>query len=139
MIRNDVPVRRGLAWWVAVPVAAVVTVVAGLLDQRITHSLGVPFDVVYVLCCVAAVCLVRPDGLFAPMVAPPPLMAVAVGISVLVGMSSGKSLSATLLGVGVPLVDAFPAMALATALVLVLGGLRILRRRRAPRPVGIAR
>lgn len=135
MIRNDTPGRRGLAWWVAVPAATVLTVVAGMLDYRLNHSLGMLFDVVYVLSCVAAICLVRGESLFAPMVAPPPMMAVTVAISVVVGMSNAKSTSAALLSVGVPLVNSFPTMALATALVLILGGIRILRRRRAPQPV----
>lgn len=133
MIRID---DRGPAWWLVVPGAVLVTVLAGILDFQVNHALGVLFYIGYVLSCLAAVWFVRPDGLFVPMVVPPPLMAVAVSLAVTIGgTSQGKGMSAAALGIGVPLLNSFPVMGITTLLVLAVGGLRLLLRRRAPRPV----
>jgi hypothetical protein len=116
-----------LAWWVVVPGAVVVAWVGGLLDFRLNHSLGVLFDLAYLAGCVGAVCLARRDALFVPMVAPPPIMAVAVGLSVMVG---GAAPGKGILAVGVPLLNGFPVMALATGAAVLVGGIRVLVRRR---------
>lgn len=129
--------ERGPAWWLVVPGAVVVATLGGILDYQFNHSFGLLFDAVYLVACVAAVSFVRPDQLFVPMATPPAIMPVALSLSVLVDGSSsqGKGLSAAVLGFGVPLLTSFPAMALTTALVLVIGGLRILFRRRGVRLV----
>jgi hypothetical protein len=114
----------------------VVAILGGLLDQALNHSLGVLFDVVFALVCVGAVSMVRRDGLFVTMAATPPMMVLVVVVSVLVGgPSAGDGLSSAAMGFGLPLLENFPTMGLTTVAVLIIGGLRALRHRRAPGPV----
>jgi hypothetical protein len=84
---------------------------------------------------VLAVAWVRRSGLFAPMVQPPLLVAVAVPVVVLLAgtPAPGAGVAERLLVIGAPLVNAFPVMAWGTGAVLLLGLVRLVVQR-PPKP-----
>ena len=92
------------------------------------------FQVLYGAGCVLAMTWVRRRNLFAPLVQPPLLLAVAVPAIVLMG-DGGTGGGSALLSVGAPLINSFPTMAITSGVVLALGVLRLVVQRepRAPR------
>jgi hypothetical protein len=80
---------------------------------------------------------VRRRNLFAPLVQPPLLLAVAVPAIVMLGDGADGAVGSgqILLTVGAPLVNSFPTMAVTTGVVLALGLVRFVvqRERREPR------
>ena len=88
-----------------------------------THDLGTVFDGAYLLGCVAAVRWVRVGSLFAPMAQPPLILATvsALGAS----GPSGGGLSAHVLAAGSSVASHFAIEAVATAVTLLCGGLRL--------------
>ena len=92
------------------------------------------FSALYVLGCVLAVCAGRASvGLFSTMVMPPLLLFVAVPLACqMLGGRATTSIKDVLMNLIIPLVERFPTMALATVLVLAIGGARIAIAKRAP-------
>jgi len=125
-MRSLVPTVPGVPWWGALAIAAGTTFVGVLIDSARGNELTTAFTVFYVLGCVAAAVAVRYRGLFSAMVQPPLLLLAAVPVGqefVSSGSTTGwKDLA---LNVAYPLVNRFPAMLLATLLVLAVGGFRI--------------
>lgn len=118
---------------VAVGLAAALTALGVLVDLFRIGTLGAVFTVCYLGGCVLSVAWVRRRSLFAPMVSPPLLLAVAVPVVVLLAGSPrpGTGISERLITIGAPLVNSFPTMAWTTAAVLSLGVGRILAQRAA--------
>lgn len=121
--------RRGLPSWAAGALAVGLSVVAGVVDEQINHTVGVPFGVGYVLGCVGAVLMVRPRGLFVPAAAPPLIMVLAVTIAAMTAPGHG-TLTALALAIGTQVLFVFPLMAVVTGVTLVVGAVRELARRR---------
>lgn len=114
------------------PVAAVglafgLTALGVFVDLQRIGTVGAVFAVLYFTGCVLAIAWVRRRNLFAPLVQPPLLLAVAVPAIVLLG--DGAAGGPTLLAVGAPLVNSFPTMAATSAAVLALGLLRLFTQR----------
>jgi hypothetical protein len=125
------------------PVAAFVLGAAGagagvLVDLLRIGTVGGVFTTLYFVGCVLAVAWVRRGSLFGPMVQPPLLLAVAVPAVVFLAAPPrpGSGITEQLIAVGAPLVNAFPAMATTTAVVLAVGGLRIVLQPLGPRRSG---
>jgi hypothetical protein len=118
--------------------AAALTTLGVCVDLYRVGSLGAVFTGCHVVGCLLAVFWVRRTGLFWTLVQPPLLVAVAVPVVVLVAGSPRPETGLTerALVIGAPMVNAFPVMAAATALVLAVGVFRMvnqpLRRRRTP-------
>ncbi len=124
--RSVVPTVPGIPAGAAVGVAVALTFLGFLIDAlggstELTNS----FSALYVLGCIAAVCAVRFRGLFTTMVLPPLLLFVAVPLAYRQLTGSTASLKDILLNLAIPLVHRFPAMMIATALVLLIAGARI--------------
>jgi hypothetical protein len=117
----------------AVGLAFGFTTLGVFVDLQRIGTVGSVFQVLYFAGCVLAMTWVRRRNLFAPIVQPPLLLAVAVPAIVLLGDDSGGG--STLLTVGAPLVNSFPTMAVTSGVVLTLGLFRffVQRERRAPR------
>lgn len=132
--RSLVPTVLGVRPWVAVGLAAALTALGVVVDLFREGTLGAVFTVCHVVGCLLAVAWVRRSGLFWTLVQPPLLVALAVPVVVLVASSpgSGVGLAERALTIGAPLVNAFPVMALATALVLAVGAFRMLNQRLPP-------
>lgn len=128
--RSVVPTVPGIPAGAAVGVAVALTFLGFLIDllggsTELTNS----FSALYVLGCVAAVCAVRFRGLFTTMVLPPLLLFMAVPLAYRQLTGSADSLKDILLNLAIPLVHRFPAMMIATTLVLLIAGVRIARHR----------
>ncbi|MFD4456744.1 DUF6542 domain-containing protein [Nocardia sp. NPDC058480] len=132
--RSIVPSVPGIPAWAAILLAAGATGLGFLIDGLggETYPTGT-FSALYVLGCVLAVCAVRFRGLFSTMVMPPLLLFVAVPVACqMLGGRATTSIKDVLMNLVIPLVERFPTMALATVLVLAIGGARIAIAKRAP-------
>lgn len=126
--RSALATVLGLPPVAAFGLAAGGTVLGVLVDILRIGTVGSVFTALYFVGCVLAIAWVRRRDLFGPMVAPPLLLAVTVPAVVLLAAPPrpGSGITEQLIAVGAPLVNAFPAMATTTAVVLAGGGLRIL-------------
>ncbi|MEU4709986.1 DUF6542 domain-containing protein [Nocardia salmonicida] len=132
--RSIVPSVPGFPAWAAILLAVSATGLGFLIDGfgGETYPTGT-FSALYVLGCVLAVCAVRFRGLFSTMVMPPLLLFVAVPLACqMLGGRATTSIKDVLMNLIIPLVERFPTMALATVLVLAIGGARIAIAKRAP-------
>jgi hypothetical protein len=121
------------------PVAAVglalgCTALGVFADLQRIGTVGAVFQVLYFAGCVLAVAWVRRRNLFAPVVQPPLLLAVAVPAVVLLSgePAPGSGIAESLLVVGAPLVNSFPTMAVTTGVVLAIGVVRLVVQRERP-------
>ncbi|GAA4963797.1 DUF6542 domain-containing protein [Pseudonocardia tropica] len=131
--RSLLPPVLGVPPLAATGLAVGTTALGVLADLLRIGTVGRVFEVCYLLGCVLAVSWVRRRGLFLPAVQPPLLLAVVVPlVAVLIGAPSGGGTAQGLLMAGAPLINAFPAMAMTTLVVLLVAGLRVLRQRLGP-------
>lgn len=126
------PDRPGVPWWAAVFCALGLATAGVVADIERLNQLGIVFQLCYFVGCVLAVVMVQRKGLFAPMVQPPLILALAVpGVVVAVGPTpTGGGMIATALAVGTPLINGFPTMAITTGFTLVIGTVRLIVQRR---------
>ncbi|MFD3506153.1 DUF6542 domain-containing protein [Nocardia sp. NPDC058666] len=132
--RSIVPSVPGIPAWAAIALATGATGLGFLIDGfgGETYPTGT-FSALYVLGCVLAVCAVRFRGLFSTMVMPPLLLFIAVPLACqMLGGRVTASIKDVLMNLIIPLVERFPTMALATLLVLAIGGARIAIAKRVP-------
>ncbi|MDD7937721.1 hypothetical protein PHK61_04715 [Actinomycetospora lutea] len=124
--RSVVRSLRGLRWWGSLLLAAVLTGAGLAIDMLTSGELGVVFTACFAGGCILATAWARRDSLFVPLVQPPLLLAVGVPVVVAATGSLPRSggLASTLLAVGGPLVNAFPTLAVTTAICLALGFVR---------------
>jgi hypothetical protein len=114
----------------AVGLAFGFTALGVFVDLQRIGTVGGVFQALYFSGCVLATTWVRRRSLFAPLVQPPLLLAVAVpAIALLAEGSGGGDAGQTLLAVAAPLVNSFPTMAVTTAVVLALGVFRLVVQR----------
>ena len=119
----------------AVGLAFGFTALGVFVDLQRIGTVGAVFGVLYFSGCVLAMTWVRRRSLFAPLVQPPLLLAVAVPAIALLGDGAGTGdASQTLLVIGAPLVNSFPTMAVTTAVVLTLGVVRLVVQREKQGP-----
>ena len=131
-----VAARRGIPWWAAVLLSFVMTGIGIGIDLGRGSTLTQVFLIFYAVGCVLAVLAVMRRGIFAAMVQPPLILAVAVPLVVrLLGTGSTGGLRNQIITLALPLVNGFPTMAVTTAVTVVLGTVRLLstRRPRSPR------
>jgi hypothetical protein len=128
--RSLVPTVLGIPPLAAVGLAFGLTALGVFVDLQRVGTVGAVFAVLYFVGCVLAVAWVRRRNLFAPLVQPPLLLAVAVPAIVLLG--DGAAAGPALLAVGATLVNSFPTMAVTSGVVLALGLVRLVAQRRRP-------
>ncbi|KOX12124.1 hypothetical protein ADK67_47490 [Saccharothrix sp. NRRL B-16348] len=127
---------RGLPWWAAVLIAFVVAIVGTFVDvNSATKTVGWVFAITFFVGCVGAVVFVERRSMFGPIVQPPLVLAIVVPILVVMtqGMPGG-GLAAIGLGLGKPLIDGFPAMAITTACTVIIGIVRVATQKDPNRP-----
>jgi hypothetical protein len=127
------PGRPGIPWWAAVFCTLGLAAAGVFADIERLNRLGIVFQACYFLGCLLAVVVVQRKGLFAPMVQPPLILAVAVpGVVLAAGAPpKGGGMLATVLAVGTPLINGFPTMAITTGFTLAIGILRMIIQRRS--------
>lgn len=125
------PERPGLPGWAAVLCALGFTALGVFADLERLNRLGLMFQVCYFLGCLVAVVVVQRRALFAPMVQPPLILALAVpGVVLVIGSPpQGEGMVATALALGTPLINGFPTMAITTAVTMAVGFLRMIIQR----------
>ncbi|MFD4670916.1 DUF6542 domain-containing protein [Lentzea sp. NPDC058450] len=126
---------KGIPWWAAILAALVPAFVGAFIDINSSKTVGWTFNVVFFAGALAAILLVQRRSLFGPMVQPPLVLAATVPTLVLLtgGVAKG-GLSAMALGLGKPLIDSFPVMAVTTIVTVGLGILRIFLQKDPNRP-----
>lgn len=124
--------RHGVPWWAAVLIAIALTAAGLVLDLEIQRALALTFKACYFVGCVMAVLLVKRSGLFAPMVQPPLILAVAVpGLIIATAKQPVNPID-----VVQPLIQGFPTMAITTGAVLLISLGRYLRERESRQQPG---
>ncbi|MEU7475646.1 DUF6542 domain-containing protein [Lentzea sp. NPDC042327] len=126
---------KGIPWWAAILCAFIPAAISAFIDISGTKTVGWTFNVAFFLGALAAILLVQRRSLFAPMVQPPLVLAATVPLLVLMtgGVEKG-GLAAMALGLGKPLIDSFPVMAITTAVTVALGIVRIFLQKDPNRP-----
>ncbi len=126
---------RGIPWWAAILCALLPAFIGAFIDINSSKTVGWTFNVVFFAGALAGILLVQRRSLFAPMVQPPLILAATVPTLVLLtgGVAKG-GLSAMALGLGKPLIDSFPVMAVTTGVTVALGILRIVLQKDPNRP-----
>ncbi|MBY8854899.1 hypothetical protein K7711_00240 [Nocardia sp. CA2R105] len=130
--RSIIPSVPGIPAGAAVLIAVACTLIGFFIDASGgSRDLTRVFAGAYIVGCVLAALAVRYRGLFTTMVTPPLLLFIAVPVAYgqLLDHTS-SSMKDILLNQGIPLVNRFPVMAIATVLVLAVGlGRMVLQRR----------
>lgn len=126
---------KGIPWWAAILSALVPAFIGAFIDINSSKTVSWTFIAVFFVGALAGILLVQRRSLFAPMVQPPLILAATVPTLVLLtgGVQTGK-LSSMALGLGKPLIDSFPVMAVTTAVTVALGILRIVTQKDPNRP-----
>jgi hypothetical protein len=120
---------RGLAGWAALLVLIAATMLGILVDAVRGQQLGSGFDIGIIAGSVSGILLVRRSGMFVIVVAPPIVYSLSAGISLYV-RSSGLHDRGVLIDAATNwLVYGFPAIAAASAAVLIIAGIRMITRR----------
>lgn len=123
------PAERGLPSWLALVVLLVIAGIGGIIDMLSGTQVRGGFNVGIVLASVVAILVVRRSGMFPIVIAPPIVYSVASGAMVYLrsgGLSDHKALYDAAANW---LVYGFPAIACATAAVLIVAGVRMIIRR----------
>jgi hypothetical protein len=123
------PLGRGLPGWAALVVLIVIAGIGGIVDTAGgTQSRG-GFNIAIIVASVVAILVVRRSSMFPVVVAPPIVYAVASG-GMLYLRSNGLHDHKVLFDAAANwLVYGFPAMAAATAAVLIIAGIRMITHR----------
>jgi Gpi18-like mannosyltransferase len=119
------PRERGLAGWLAVLVLIAIAAVGGIIDLMNQSQVKGGFNISIVVAAVVAIVLVRRSAMF-PVVVAPPLVYFAASAALLYARSGGLHDRKVLLDAAANwLVYGFPAIAGATAAVLIIAGIRL--------------
>lgn len=119
------PHERGLPGWAAVLVLIGISAIGGAVDMISGSNVRGGFNIAVVVASVVAILVVRRSAMF-PVVVAPPLVYFAASAVMLYGRSSGLHDRKVLLDAAANwLVYGFPAIAGATAAVLIIAGIRL--------------
>ncbi len=126
---------KGIPWWAAILSSLVPAFIGAFIDINSSKTVGWTFIAVFFVGALAAILLVQRRSLFAPMVQPPLVLAATVPVLVLFtgGVQKG-GLANMALGLGKPLIDSFPVMAITTAVTVAVGILRMVIQKDPNRP-----
>lgn len=121
--------KRGLPGWAALLVLVAIAAIGGLIDMlRGTHVRGA-FNIAIVVAALVAIVVVRRSSMFTVVVAPP-IVYTAASLGTVYIRSGGLKDRKVLFDAAANwLVYGFPAIAAATAAVLIVAGVRLIIRR----------
>jgi hypothetical protein len=121
--------QSGLRAWAALLVLVAITVLGIVFDGLRHQQLSTGFDLGIIIGSVVAVIVVRRSGMFWVVVSPPIVYSLGAGIS-LYARSGGLHDRGVLIDAATNwLVYGFPAIAAASAAVLIIAGIRLIARR----------
>jgi hypothetical protein len=121
--------ERGLPWWAALLILIAIAGIGGVIDTIGSNQLRGGFNIGIVVASVVAILVVRRSNMF-PVVIAPPIVYSAAAIFQLYVRSSGLHDKKVVLDAAANyLVYGFPAIATATAAVLIIAGIRLITRK----------
>jgi hypothetical protein len=121
--------ERGLPWWAALLVLIVIAAAGGVIDTLGSIQVKGGFNIGIVVASIVAILVVKRSHMF-PIVIAPPIVYSAAAIFQLYVRSSGLDDKKVVLDAAANyLVYGFPAIAAATAAVLIIAGIRMISRK----------
>jgi hypothetical protein len=127
------PYERGQVWWVALLVLIAITVLGAVIDSIASIGSDDGFNYGIVIASIAAILLVKRSNMFPVVVAPPIVYSVVAMVQLYLksSLSNDKHglINTVLDAVQNYLVYGFPALASATAAVLIIAGIRLVARK----------
>ncbi|MGX7678163.1 DUF6542 domain-containing protein [Jatrophihabitans sp. DSM 45814] len=127
--RERLTPERGLPGWAALLVLLVIAGVGGAVDQISGASIQGIFSWALILGSLVAILIVRRSEMFPVVIAPPLVYFIASAVKLYVSSNGLKDRAALTDAAANWLVYGFPAIAGATAVVLVIAGIRMIARR----------
>jgi hypothetical protein len=121
--------ERGLPGWAALLVLLAIAGVGGVIDTASGSQIRGGFNVGIVVASIVAMLLVRRSAMFPVVIAPPLVYSLASAAMLYVRSSGLKDRKVLLDGAANWLVYGFPALAAATAAVLIIAGVRLITHR----------
>jgi hypothetical protein len=121
--------ERGLPGWAALGVLLAITAAGGIVDVITGAQVRGGFNYGIVIASAVAILAVRRSSMFPIVIAPPLVYSVGSGIMLYVRSSGGHNRKVLFDAAINWLVYGFPAIAAATAIVLIVAGIRLLTRR----------
>lgn len=123
------PVERGLPGWGALIVLVVIAGIGGVIDTMSGAQARGGFNYGVVIASVVAILVVRRSGMFPVVIAPPIVYSLASGGMLYVRSGGLHDKRVLFDGAANWLVYGFPAIASASAAVLIIAGIRMIVRR----------
>jgi Gpi18-like mannosyltransferase len=121
--------ERGLPGWAAVLLLIVIAGIGGVIDQVTGSSLKGIFNYGLIVASLAAILAVRRGQMFGVVIAPPLVYFIGSAAKLYISSNGLKDHSKLTDAAANWLVYGFPAIAAATAVVLVVAGIRTITRR----------
>jgi hypothetical protein len=121
--------QRGLPAWGAVSLLVAVLVLGILIDTLRSEQLSTGFDLGIIVGSILAILAVRRSGMFWVVVSPPIVYSLGAGISLYLRSGGLRDRGVLIDAATNWLVYGFPAIAAATASVLIIAGFRLITRR----------
>jgi hypothetical protein len=128
-LRPARPPERGLPWWGALLVLVAIAAVGGVIDTLGSISVKGGFNIGIVVASVVAILVVKRSHMFPVVIAPPIVYSAAAVFQLYVRSSGLHDRKVVLDAAANYLVYGFPAIAAATAAVLIIAGVRLISRR----------
>jgi hypothetical protein len=121
--------ERGLPWWAALLTLLGIAVLGGLIDTIGSIQLKSGFNIGIVVASVVAILVVKRSHMFPVVIAPPIVYSGAALFQLYVRSSGLNDRKVVLDAAANYLVYGFPAIACATAAVLIIAGIRLITRK----------
>ena len=127
--RSSTPKERGLPWWAALLLLIAIAGIGGLVDTIGTTAARGGFNIGIVVASVVAMFVVRRSHMFPVIIAPPIVYTLAAVFQLYLRSSGLHDKKVIYDAASNYLVYGFPAIAAATAAVLIIAGIRLITRR----------
>jgi hypothetical protein len=121
--------ERGLPWWAALLLLIAIAAVGGIIDTLGSISVKGGFNIGIVVASVVAILAVKRSHMFPIVIAPPIVYSAAAVFQLYVRSSGLHDHKVVLDAASNYLVYGFPAIAAATAAVLIIAGIRLITRK----------
>lgn len=121
--------ERGLPWWAALIVLIVIAVIGGVIDTVGSIQVRGGFNIGIVVASVLAILIVRRSHMFPIVIAPPIVYSLAALFQLYLRSGGLNDKKVVFDAAANYLVYGFPAIAAATAAVLIIAGIRLITRR----------
>jgi hypothetical protein len=128
-LRPARPAERGVPWWGALLVLIVIAVLGGIIDTLGSISVKGGFNIGIVVASIVAILIVKRSHMFPVVIAPPIVYSAAAVFQLYIRSSGLHDRKVVLDAAANYLVYGFPAIAAATAAVLIIAGIRLISRR----------